>query len=121
MLPGDDMVDCAQCNRSVFLEKCKYSFDGEIQFEDTESREITLTVFPDTLNNYFKEDVIQIYKDNPQGLKRKILRLSDINVSYNSRRIITEITNIPKLEDTEAPSDLPQAEDTVSDNELSQI
>ena len=121
VLPGDDMVDCGQCNHSVVLEKCKYSSDGEIQFEDTESREITLTVFPDTLNNYFKEDVIQIHKDNLQELKRKILRLTDITVSYNSRRIITESTNIAKLEDTEAPSDLPQAEDSVSDNELSQI
>ena len=115
------MVDCGQCNRSVFLEKCKHSFDGEIQFEDSESREMTLTVFPDTSNNNFKEDVIQIYKDNPQRPRRKILSLTAINVSYNSRRIITEITNIANLEDTQAPSYLPQAEDSVSDNELSQI
>ena len=82
---------------------------------------MTLTVFPDISNNNFKEDVIQIYNDNPQGPRRKILSLTAINVSYNSRRIITEITNIAKLEDTQAPSDLPQAEDSVSDNELSQI
>ena len=50
VLPGDDIVQCKDCMRSMLLKKYKCSFDGHLQFEHNSS-DITLTVFAENLEN----------------------------------------------------------------------
>ena len=93
VLPGDDILECGECGNSMLIEKRKESFDAVIQFENDGSN-TTLTAFPDILTKYFKENVIAKYKEHPQALKKKILQMENILVSYNSKRIITNIADI---------------------------
>ena len=74
VLPGDEVVQCKDCGRSMLLEKCKRGFDSTIEFEH-DSKEINLTVFPDTLGKYLNEDVVEKYKDCQDNLKQTILRM----------------------------------------------
>ena len=92
VLPGDDIVQCKDCMRSMLLENCKCSFDGQLQFEHNSS-DITLTVFAETLEKYLQEDILIKYKDCPKELERKLLKMKNVTVTYNSKRIITAITD----------------------------
>ena len=93
VLPGDEVVQCKDCGCSMLLEKCKCGFNGTIEFEH-DSKEINLTVFADTLGKYLKEDVVEKYKDCQDKLNEKILRMQNILITYNTKRVITEISDI---------------------------
>ena len=93
VLPGDEVVQRKDCGHSMLLEKCKCGFDGTIEFEH-DSKEINLTFFQDTLRKYLKEDFVEKYRDCQDKLKQTILRMQNIFITYNAKRVITEVSDI---------------------------
>ena len=58
----------------------------------SEPKYLTLTIFSNVLDTLFEEDVITAYKDNKEILEDKILFLKNIDLIYNSKKIVTSIT-----------------------------
>ena len=77
--------------RKMLLSKCHCGLTCAIEVEH-EPKPLDLTIFPETLNKFFEEDVIQKYKDNLSLLETKILMMNNVDFNYNTKKIITEIS-----------------------------
>ena len=89
-VPGEIIVTCESCNRTMPVSKCGCGFSCIIAFESNSEEDVELSVHADTLNVFFDEDVLKKYKDNCKDLTSKILLLGDIDVTYDNKNIITE-------------------------------
>ena len=89
-LPRDITVECPKCTRLMLVTKCQCGLNGEINLEK-DLKALTLTVFAEPLNKYFGEDFILKYKNNPHKLEENILLMENVDITYNSKRIILDI------------------------------
>ena len=100
--PGELTVRCTKCQRKMVIEDCLHELNVEIDVK-SEPKDLTLTIFSNVLDKLFEEDVITAYKDSKEILKDKILFLKNIDLIYNSKKIVTSITYnnapiVPKVE-----------------------
>ena len=90
--PGETLVRCLACTRTMLLEKTFCGLNCEIEIYK-EPKPLTLTVFPETLDKFLGVNVISEYKDNLTMLEERILRLVKVDLYYNVKKnILTEIT-----------------------------
>ena len=91
-LPGEKTVKCTNCRKSMLLTRAPCGMTGEV-FLEKGDQTMTLTIFPNTLTTYFQEHVLDAYKDNPEQLEERILNLTNLDITYNLKKIVTKIEN----------------------------
>eukprot|EP00794_Sanderia_malayensis_P008321 gene8321-9212_t len=86
----DSFAGCNDCDRKMLAFKCPSGLICTVDIIHNE-KQICLTIFPEQLNKFFEEDVIELYANNPKELEEKILLLESMSLSYNKKNMVTEI------------------------------
>ena len=85
VVPGKASTRCQYCKRLIDLEECEKSRHANVTFRDAEKSTYDLTIFTNVLNNFFEGHL------KVEDLEEKILFLKDVTVTFNSKKVVTEI------------------------------
>ena len=71
------------------VDKC--TFNCQFAFTD-----LTLSLPVDVASKYFKEDVVELFRKDETGFQMTLCLLENVDFTYNSKNIITSMTDHPQ-------------------------
>ena len=83
--PGDSSVTCKVCKRKMLIKKCDESFSCEVMLQKAEEKQLTLTIFPDVIEDFFGLTDVQLLED-------ALLTLENADFTYSVKKVVTKIT-----------------------------
>ena len=83
--PGDSSVACKVCKRKMLIKKCDESFSCEVMLQKAEEKQLTLTIFPDVIEDFFGLTDVQLVED-------ALLTLENADFTYSVKKVVTKIT-----------------------------
>ena len=89
--PGAKIVRCSSCSSTMLLSKRECGLSAELPLTK-DSKNLTLTVFSNVLDEFFHANVRHLYKDDMDSLIEKFLQLGNTDFSYNAKKIVTKIS-----------------------------
>ena len=90
--PGDLSVACKMCKRKMLIKKCAESFSCEVMLQKAEEKQVTLTIFPDVIEDFCGLSDVQLIED-------ALLDLENVDFTYTLKKIVTKIAVHEKSED----------------------
>ena len=91
IVPGSRIVTCISCNMTMSVDKCPCIFNCQLAFAD-----LTLSLPVDVASKYFKGDVVELFKKDETGFRTTLCLLENVDFTYNSKNIITSMTDHPQ-------------------------
>eukprot|EP00794_Sanderia_malayensis_P013286 gene13286-14661_t len=82
--PGDATVSWKSCKRRMLIKKCKQSYSCEITLQKKDEKQITLTIFPDVVNNFCGVTDVNLVED-------ALLVLEDVHFTFTQRKVVTKM------------------------------
>ena len=89
--PGEILLTCSNCLKTMLTSKCVCGFNCDITIKDHNEKSHDVTVFVEILQKFLEEDVIDKYKDDTKVLMGKILSMKNIDITANTKNVVTEI------------------------------
>ena len=88
---GSRLVTCISCNMTMRVDKCPRIFNCQLA-----SADLALSFPVDVASKYFKEDVVELFKKDETGFRMALCLLENADFTYNSKNIITSMTDRPQ-------------------------
>ena len=82
--PGDVSVACKTCKRKMLIKKCSESFSCEVMLRKAEEQQITLTIFPDVIQDFCGLSDVQLVED-------ALLAMENVDFTYTLKKVVAEI------------------------------
>ena len=80
-IPSEILLTCSSCSKTMLASKCicgiTINHNGKSQ---------NITVLKEILEKFFEEDVIQKYKDETKPLMVKILNMTNVDITVNTKK-----------------------------------
>ena len=91
IVSGSRIVTCISCNMTMWEDKCPCIFNYQLAFAD-----LTLSLPVDVASKYLKEDLVELFKKDETGFRMTLCLLDNVDFTYNSKNIITSMTDHPQ-------------------------
>ena len=88
VIQGEPTITCMNCNSMMKIDKLLSVFQCTITFDDHEK---PLTVPLDVLQNFYKEDIIQLCQQDIKSFKQGLVFLEKVDFTYNTKNIVTNM------------------------------
>ena len=91
IVPGSRILTCISCNMKMRADKYPCIFNCQLTFAD-----LTLSLPVHVASKYFTEDVVELFKKDETGFRMTLCLLENVDFTYNSKSIITSMTDHPQ-------------------------
>ena len=73
------------------VDECLCIFNCQLTFAD-----LTLSLPVHVASKYFKEDIVELFKEDETGFRMTLCLLENVDFTYNSKSIITSVSDHPQ-------------------------